>query len=129
MKFELSKTIFLSILSWVKKKNLFKWHHKFQKLIEHKYLLMQLSKDETMSLRKIYDFIIFFKKEKMCFSFWGPTYQKNKTKRQTCSHKNVMSIRDFVFWGRKRVKRRNKKQKLQTYFFYNNVKRQESISY
>ena len=82
-----------------------------------------------MGLRRIWDFIIFFKKEKMQFPFWGPTYQKNKTKKQTCSHKNVKSICDSLFWGWKRVIRRNEKTKIANLFCNNNVKHQESVSY
>ena len=73
-----------------------------------------------MGLRRTSDFIIFFKKEKMWFSFWGPTYQKNKRKKKKkkkSEHvltKMSIAICDSLFLGRKRVKRRNKRQNLQT---------------
>ena len=79
-----------------------------------------------MGLRRMWEFIIFFKKQKMQFPFWGPMYQKNKTKKKKT---NMFSICDSLFWGRKRVKRRNEKTKIANLFCNNNVKCQESVSY
>ena len=65
-----------------------------------------------MGLRRIWDFIIFLKKEKMQFPFWGPTYQKNKKKKKkTCSPYVII-----FFEAENMLKEEMKKQKLQTYF-------------
>ena len=66
-----------------------------------------------MGLRRMWDFIIFFKKQKMQFPFWGPMYQKNKTKKkkQTCSPYVIL-----FFEAENVLKEEMKKQKLQTYF-------------